>query len=134
MAANNKSDKNKKKSTTMREKVEDSQIEKPSKSRKIKQTAGKVKKPFTSAKSIAKKEYYIPMPDNKAGKFLNKKRSFIPKYFKESWRELKMVQWPNRKETTKSTIAVIVFAVVFGLLITVVDFGLDKIFRELLLR
>jgi preprotein translocase SecE subunit len=134
VAANNKSDKTKKKSTTMREKAEDNQKDKPSKSRKLKQTAGKVKKPLSSAKSIANKEYYIPMPDNKAGKFLNKKRSFIPKYFKESWRELKMVQWPNRKETTKSTIAVIVFAVVFGLMITVVDYGLDKIFRELLLR
>lgn len=134
VAANNKSDKSKKKTTTMRDKLEGNQTEKPSKSRKLKQTAGKVKKPLNSVSNVAKKEYYIPMPDNKAGRFLNKKRSIIPKYFKESWRELKLVNWPNRKETAKLTFAVIVFAFVFGLMITIVDFGLDKLFRELLLR
>lgn len=134
MATDKKSDKSKKKSSTMREKVEKSQAKSQPKSRRLKETATKAKKPFTAAKDVGKKEYYLPLPDNKAGRFLNKKRSIIPKYFKEAWRELKLVQWPNRKETAKLTLAVLVFAVVFGLLVTIVDFGLDKIFKELLLK
>ena len=65
------------------------------------------------------------MPDNKVGRFLNKRRSFIPRYFKESWQELRKVTWPNRKETTKLTLAVFTFAIVFGLLVAIVEFGLD---------
>jgi preprotein translocase SecE subunit len=133
VATDKKSDKSKKKSSTMREKVEKSQSKGQPKSRRLKDTASKAKKPLTTAKEIGNKEYYLPLPDNKAGRFLNKKRSIIPKYFKEAWRELKLVQWPNRKETAKLTLAVLVFAIVFGALVTIVDFGLDKLFKELLL-
>ena len=122
------------KKATIRDKVANKSKEKPSKTRKLKQTAGQVKKPFSSAKTIAKKEYYLPMPDNKADRFLNKKRSIMPKYFKEAWRELKQVEWPGRKETSKLTAAVLIFALVFGVIIALVDFGLDKIFKQLLLK
>ena len=58
----------------------------------------------------------------------------VPSYFINSWRELKKVTWPNRKETWRLTAAVFVFAIVFGALIAVVDYGLDKIFKELVLK
>lgn len=54
-------------------------------------------------------------------------------YFRQSWQELKQVTWPGRRETIQLTFAVFVFAISFGLLIAVVDFGLDKLFREVLL-
>ena len=54
-------------------------------------------------------------------------------YFRESWRELRQVTWPNRKETIQLTFAVFIFAVTFALFIGVIDFGLDKLFREVLL-
>ena len=97
-------------------------------------TVGHVKKPITAAKNVGKKEYYLPLPDNKAGKFLNKKRRFIPKFFREAWQELKLVSWPDRKETAKLTLAVLVFAIIFGATIALVDYGLDKVFKELLLK
>src|SRR3989344_4326715 len=66
------------------------------------------------------------------GRFLLKiLRWLTPRYFVNSWRELKKVTWPNRKETWRLTAAVFIFAIVFGALIAVVDYGLDKIFKEL---
>jgi len=59
---------------------------------------------------------------------------FLINYFRDSWKEVKQVTWPGRKETTQLTLAVFVFAISFGLLIAVVDFGLDKLFKEVLLR
>jgi preprotein translocase SecE subunit len=92
----------------------------------------KAKKPFSKAAKIGKKEYYLPLPDNKVGRFLNKRRSIIPKYFKEAWLEMRQVQWPNRKETIRLSTAVLLFALIFGIIITVVDYGLDKLFKQLL--
>jgi preprotein translocase SecE subunit len=57
-----------------------------------------------------------------------------PKYFRNSWKELRQVTWPTRKESSQLTGAVIVFATIFGLLISVVDYGLDKIFKQVLLK
>lgn len=124
-----------KKSATVREQAKKKQAAdtKP-RQRKLRTGVKHVAKPFKAAAKVGKKEYYLPMPNNKAGKFLNKKRRVTPGYFIQAWRELKLVTWPNRKETTKLTLAVIIFAVVFGVVIALVDYGLDKIFRSLLLK
>ena len=58
----------------------------------------------------------------------------FPVYFRQSWRELRLVTWPNWKESRQLTYAVLVFAVVFGAAIAVVDYGLDKVFRGILLK
>lgn len=118
---------------TVREKAIKAQEAKP-KSRRLKKTVGTASKPIRVVADIGKKKYFIPMPDNKFGRFLNKERRVIPVYFRGAWQELKLVSWPNSKETFKLTTAVIVFALIFGLMIAVVDYGLDKIFKELLLK
>lgn len=118
-----------KKSETVREKAERTSNEQP-KNRRLKQTATSVKKPIAKVGKIGKKEFYIPLPDNKLGRFLNKRRSIIPKYFKEAWKEFKQVIWPTKKQTAHLTFAVFVFAIVFGTLIAIVDYGLDKVFRK----
>jgi preprotein translocase SecE subunit len=58
----------------------------------------------------------------------------VPPYFRNSFKELKQVTWPGRKETIRLTFAVLMFAVVFGVFITAVDYGLDKIFKRILLN
>lgn len=58
----------------------------------------------------------------------------VPRYFVNSWRELKLVTWPGRRETWRLTGAVFVFAIVFGLMITVVDKAIDRIFKEIILK
>ena len=55
-------------------------------------------------------------------------------YFRSSAQELKQVTWPNWRESRRLTTAVIIFSVVFGALIALVDYGLDKLFKQVLLK
>lgn len=55
-------------------------------------------------------------------------------FVRSSWQELKQVTWPTRREGRRLTTAVIIFSVIFGALIAVVDFGLDKLFKQLLVK
>ena len=58
----------------------------------------------------------------------------FPKYFRQSWQELKQTSWPNWQESRRLTSAVLIFAIVFGAAIALVDWGLDKVFKQLLLK
>lgn len=106
----------------------------PAKKRRVKQTATTISRPFKAAHHFGGKTYYLPMPDNKLGRFLNKRRYIVPRYFRESWQELKGVTWPDRKETTKLTLAVFTFAIIFGILVAVTDYGLDQLFKHTVLK
>jgi preprotein translocase SecE subunit len=57
-----------------------------------------------------------------------------PPYFRHSFRELKLVTWPDFRQSWRLTFAVLGFAAVFGALIAGLDFGLDKLFKEVLLK
>jgi preprotein translocase SecE subunit len=61
-------------------------------------------------------------------------RILVPRYFRNSYNELRLVTWPSRRETWKLTLAVILFALVFGSLIALTDYGLDKVIRRIVLR
>jgi preprotein translocase SecE subunit len=61
-------------------------------------------------------------------------RIIYPSYFRNSWKELKQVTWPTLKESRQLTYAVLIFAVVFGATIALVDYGLDKAFKDFLLK
>ncbi len=60
-------------------------------------------------------------------------RIFVPKYFRNSFKELKYVTWPGFVLSWKLTLAVLIFAISFGLLIAGLDFVFEKLFREVLL-
>ena len=79
----------------------------------------------SASKSVPK---LVQKPANILGKIL------LPTYFRNSWRELKQVAWPSWRESRRLTFAVIVFAIIFGLSIAGVDYVIDKIFRQLLLK
>ena len=55
-------------------------------------------------------------------------------YFRSSLQELKQVTWPDWKLSWRLTWAVLVFSVFFGVIVAVVDFGLDKLFKQLILN
>ncbi len=55
-------------------------------------------------------------------------------FIRSSWRELRLVTWPTRREGRRLTTAVIIFSVAFGALIAIVDYGLDKLFKQVLLK
>ena len=61
-------------------------------------------------------------------------RWLAPRYLLNAWRELRQVVWPNRRETWRLTLAVFIFAVVFGALVAGVDKGLDEIFKKVVLK
>lgn len=58
----------------------------------------------------------------------------FPRYFRNSLKELKYVTWPNWRQSRQLTFAVLVFAVVFGASIALVDLGLDRLFKNILLK
>lgn len=58
----------------------------------------------------------------------------VPPYFRNSWKELRQVTWPSRRDSRRLTFAVIVFAIVFGCLVALLDYILDKVFKEVLLK
>jgi preprotein translocase SecE subunit len=61
-------------------------------------------------------------------------RIIFPSYFRNSFKELKLVTWPSFRNGLKLTWAVIIFALVFGLSIAALDWGLTKVFKNILLR
>jgi len=119
---------------TVRERNQKVSTAPPKAPRRVSGVARRVTQPIKAAHQFGQKTYFIPMPDNRLGRFLNKRRYWIPKYFRESWRELKEVAWPDRKQTSQLSFAVFVFAIVFGVLVAVTDYGLDRIFKRILLK
>lgn len=72
------------------------------------------------------------------GRFLGKYKFFrvigyifVPPYIRGSWRELKLVTWPNFVQSWRLTYAVLIFSVIFGVVVAILDFGLDKVFKEI---
>jgi preprotein translocase SecE subunit len=61
-------------------------------------------------------------------------RILLPGYLRNSWAELRQVKWPTLAESRRLTVAVLIFAALFGAAIAVVDYGLDKLFRNILLK
>jgi preprotein translocase SecE subunit len=59
---------------------------------------------------------------------------FVPPYFRNSWKELRQVTWPSNRETLRLSLAVLMFSIVFGIFVTAADYGLDKIFKRIILN
>ena len=57
----------------------------------------------------------------------------IGNYFRNSWRELKQVHWPNRRATWALTLAVILFSLFFILMIMLFDWIFNFIMQEVIL-
>lgn len=134
MANNSKPTKKRqlKKPVTVRERAEKAGVVK--KQRRIKQAGSKLATPLKAAARTGRREYYLPLPDNRTGRFLNKRRKVVPSYFRGAWEEVKQVKWPGRQETTKLTVAVFMFAIFFMIFITAIDFVLDKLFKQFILK
>lgn len=119
-----------KKTQTVRERAE-SGPKTPKK--RVRKTVSKAASPVKSIKKLHQKEVHLPLPDNKAGKVLKKRVRFVPKFVVESFREVRLVTWPNRKETIKLTFAVFFFAIFLASFVGILDYGLSKAFQEFIL-
>jgi preprotein translocase SecE subunit len=122
------------KAPTMREQAETARA-KSEESEKPK----RVRKTFSKAGSTLKKTRLTHNPVVKflarIGRFILKiLRWLVPKYFVNSWREVRLVTWPSRIETWRLTMAVFVFAIIFGAMVAGVDKVLDIIFKKVVLK
>lgn len=124
-----------KKVETVRERSE--RGEQPKK-RHVKATAGKLARPIHALgrliAKIAKPFAFVLIPfKTRPVRFIGRVLAsvLLLKYVRESWTELRQVSWPNARETYRLTVAVIIFSVIFALIVTVIDYGLEKVFKAL---
>lgn len=77
-----------------------------------------------------------PIRKSKAWKVLRRKvlRSPFKGYFAKSWQELKKVEWPNRKTSWRLTFTVIVFSLFFAVLTAGLDYGFEKLAKQIFLK
>lgn len=119
---------------TVRERVEAATAEQEAKSQKKARKLPRVKVPNPFKK--LKPGQWVPV--KLLGRVLRpvgKVLSWIaPRYLVNSWREVRQVQWTNRRETWRLTLAVFVFALVFGAMVAGVDKGLDELFKKVILK
>lgn len=120
---------------TMRQQREQAEQKRdvPQRRHRISVVAHSTRQPLSRLRKFLGQEYYLPLPDGRIWNFLNKRRYFTPKYVKASWQELKQVTWPGQRETWRLTGAVFTFAIIFGAIVTIVDKGLEKVFKSLIL-
>lgn len=80
-------------------------------------------------RKVARKPASIPAKDAPA--IL---RPFIAlgRYFKGAWAELREVRWPTRRATWGLTVAVIIFSIVLGVLILLLDALFKFLFEQIL--
>lgn len=140
MAEKSKGKSQKRKIVTVRERTEQTNNAQP-KSRHIARTAKAVSTPFRllgrGLKIVLNPFRFLLRPfKTRPMRFVGRVLSkvLLVSYFAGAWKELRLVTWPGRRETRQLTLAVFAFAFVFGLIITIVDFGLDKVFKRIILQ
>ena len=102
------------------------------KPKRIRKAAENVKKPVSKISEIITAEFhFLPVKEERG--FFTKSRSITPKYVRNSLAELKNVTWPGRKETWKLVFAVYVFAILMGVFIALLDYGLERLFKQIIL-
>ena len=109
--------------------------DKPGKAARLRSVSGKVTTPVTGPVSRGWHKLFSVQPFKFIALIFHWiGLVFVPRYLRNSWKELRLVTWPSRRQSRQLTSAVLVFALVFGAAIAVVDYGLDKLFRNILLK
>ncbi len=118
---------------TMRERAERSAVQN-SKPKRIRTITKRAIAPLRLAgRGVARAgKFRIWKPFRKPVRLIGK--LIFPKYFRNSFRELRLVTWPSGKQTRQLTGAVIAFSVIFGLFVAAFDYGLDKLFKQVILK
>ncbi len=117
---------------TVREQAEKAQADatKPESKRRLRTAAASAGKPLGFLGRVFNRQPFKAI--GSIFKFIG--RILVPKFVRSSFAELKNVTWPSRKQSRQLTFAVLMFAIVFGIIVTVVDYGLDKLFKALILK
>jgi len=102
--------------------------DKPKRGAGLKQAGSKVASPVFGPVAKVLSKVFSLKPFRLVGKIL------LPVYVRRSWHELRLVTWPGWQESRRLTFAVLIFAVIFGASIALVDYGLDVVFKHILLK
>ncbi len=96
----------------------------------------KVFRPAANAIGRFLKKLTAPIRSTKAWKWLRKHliRSPFRGYFVSSWHELKKVDWPDRRTSLKLTGIVVAFTFIFAIFTTILDYGFEKIAKQIFLK
>lgn len=120
---------------TVRQQAEKAQaadsVDKPVKQRRLRSAAKKTAKPLSPIGKLLKFLFY-----RQPFKFIGKVVGFIvvPPFVRGAFSELRQVTWPNARETRRLTIAVLIFAIIFAVVVGIVDYGFNKLFKLLILE
>lgn len=121
---------------TVRERIQSG--DQTSQRRRLRKTAAKpLKAAAKTSRKAASPFSFLARPfKTRPARFIGRwlAKLLLINYVISSYRELRIVKWPNRRETIRLTIAVFVFSIAFGFVISISDFGLDKLFQKILLR
>jgi len=127
------------KATSLREHAAKSR-DKAAQPRRLRQASATAKKPVNALvrliKTVLRPFSFVLLPfKTRRARFVGRiiSKIFLLGYFVNSWKELREVDWPDRRTTLKLMLAVIIFSTIFGIFITLVDYVLDKLFRSLLI-
>ena len=125
-----------KKTETVRQRAERGVGSEP-KRRHVQKAAGKLNRPlralWNGIRFVARPFAPVLIPfKTKPARFIGRILASVLlfKFFREAWRELRQVEWPTARETVRLTMAVFIFSIVFGAIIAITDFGLDKLFKK----
>jgi preprotein translocase SecE subunit len=94
-----------------------------------------LKKVFASIKKFFAK-ITAPIRNTKVWKWLRKHilKSPFRGYFVSSWKEVQQVTWPDRKTSVKLTSVVLAFTLIFVVFTTALDYGFEKLAKEIFLK
>ena len=72
------------------------------------------------------------MADNSKAKSNAAKKGGIFKFFREVKAEVKRITWPSKDETKKAFVAVVIFALIYIVLVSRLDFIFSNLFEMIL--
>lgn len=124
------SKKDSKPKATMRESAVKTRA-KAEKPKRVRKAASAAVVPVGLAHKMLTRDRHV-IPRKNPESFWHKSRKITPSYFTNAFRELRLVTWPKGKETWRLVLAVFIFAFSIGLVIALLDFGLEKAFRALI--
>ncbi len=107
----------------------------------LREKANEANQPHNKKKrNYLKTRLVITAPFVKCSKFFGRYKAFriigkiiVPTFFRNSWKEIRMVTWPDRKTSIRLTMAVLAFAIVIGAIVATLDYGLSHLFKNIIL-
>lgn len=92
-----------------------------------------VQKAKSNSKVAAAKAARKALAEKKEPFILFKPFVAFGRYVRNSWRELRLVQWPSRRATWKMTLGVIIFCIFVGVFVLICDWAFQWLIEEVVL-